>query len=699
MESAFLHMLFGTGRRAPNVPDGEPGARQWRVTDLERYAAPEEAGRGGKRWRSEAAGAGLVRGVRSTAFRLRREAAPHAATGVIAAAGFATNTAVEAGATTAGAAAVVSCGVCAAAALYATARTRRRHRKWARRVALGGAAATVWLTAAPFVLEPWTLATLLTAEWGLAARWWQAIRLGYPTPDRGGEDDEDPAEPEIPPAAQTCADWETYVGDTGGPAPGSRLTAPRTTDVGDEFVLDLARGRHTPETILAALPKIATGLDIPLPNLVVDRHPLFPDQPSRLRFQVVRRSPISGEVLFDGPRRRLGLLEVGPYADGRGEAPWRLYGGGGMWGGLIIGGSGLGKSRVIENLAVSAMSGGDTIVWFIDPQGGASSPALAEHADWYVGLDGAADVLAAAAAIGKARAAENAAEGWQGFVPSPQRPGIKVVIDECHRVFADRQAATGWGYVARELRKVGVAIVAASQYAGQETFGGNETLRASIMGGNTLCMRVESRYNGQSLTGLSVDPLTLPAIPGYAYTNGGEARTAPCRNRLIRDAAAWMARQPRADLDALSATATLMASTAYRDRRVRKEVDQSKARELVAMLRVGHVPAAEATASPSPQVPTGQLEGMGAVVIPIRPLTAADLRASAPRLDPEQLDGSLRRCFEAIAAGVKRPADLEKRLDLSKRQVQNLLKDLVDGGLVDQPGHGQYRLARLVRVS
>jgi hypothetical protein len=219
----------------------------------------------------------------------------------------------------------------------------------------------------------------------------------------------------------------------------------------------------------------------------------------------------------------------------------------------------------MELLAIGVVSTGHAVAWFIDPQGGASSPALAKAADWYVDLDGVERMLASLERICEWRSKEMASKGWIGFDPSPERPGITVFIDEAHEVF-DKNTDR-WTTLARKARKVGIALVVLSQYPGLTTFGGSEPLRAAVMAGNCLAMRTESRQNGQLLPGLEVDPLTLPPIPGFGYTvrRGNEfGRTAPFRAEYVKTPAEWLKKYPSLTLDPVSANA---ASDDYKNRR------------------------------------------------------------------------------------------------------------------------------------
>ena len=226
-----------------------------------------------------------------------------------------------------------------------------------------------------------------------------------------------------------------------------------------------------------------------------------------------------------------------------GEAGWRLWtagesgdNDGSAWSGALIGAPGSGKSRTLESIAIGAMASGLAVCWFIDPQGGASSPALKSYADWYVDLSGADDMLRAIEGVAAWREFENATEGWTGFTPRPDRPLLVVFIDEAHEVLKGRSGKR-LSALARKIRKLGICLVIVSQYPGIETFGGDEALRLSIMAGNGICFRTASNYAGSLMAGLEMDPKRLPDVKGYGFTIRveGFSRLAPFRNRLCKN--------------------------------------------------------------------------------------------------------------------------------------------------------------------
>lgn len=533
----------------------------------------------------------------------------------------------------------------------------------------------------------WAPASLVALTLALSARWWRSIRIpapGSPPP---------PPEVNAGPAETIPSLWDAHVGSQTGPLPGSYLTGQTAIAHGEEYTCQLARGKQTLLTVLDNLPRVASGLDVPVQYLVPAPHPS--DRPSLLTLRVVTSSPVAGNVAFTRPRWSDGLVDLGPYTDGEGEACWRLCtpgdgdGDGSAWSGAVFGSTGIGKSRLVENLVTSALSSGLVVPWFLDPQGGASSPALQEHADWCVGIEDAPDMLAAVESVVTWRARENAAHGWTGFTPTVSRPLLLVVIDECHEVFRTSAQGAAWAKIARKCRKVGVSLVCLSQYAGLDSFGGSEALRSSVMSGNAIAMYAPSRQQGQLIAGLEVDPMTLPKIAGYGYIMGTSvARTAPFRNRLISDPAGWFAAQPRPALDALSVKA---AGAAYAARAGSVEEVRAATRAEIDAFLSGPGPdlTPAAPAEPAagefdvPTFPRFRLLPGGAAGAP-EPEDSG--RATAP-------GSAAVAVLDVLAAGPAGTAALVQATGYSESRVRQVLNRLMEDGQVTRPARGRYELS------
>lgn len=646
---------------------------------------------------SESFGAQIRRDIYATAFRLRRQLAPHAVTGVVLGCGVALHAVAASGGMPAAGLSAIAAGASVPVGIGVVKKVARR-RRWLRRTAIGCVGAGLWLAAAPFGMGPEQIAGLVAFEVVLASRWWQMHRLAYPDPDAATPEAE---EPEATALDQIVTDWDTYVGCPAGPLPGSRLAAAEETDHGFTFDLLLHRGKQTITTAIAALEKIASGLDLPIDEIVIESHPLLRSV-ARCRFQVITDSPIKGEVNFDGPRRRGGFLELGPFADGQGEALYRLYTDGSMWSGVIIGGTGIGKSRLVENIIISALSGGDTEYWYVDPGRGASSPALRDHADYFATMDNVDELLDAAEAILDGRGEENSAGDLMGFTPSPERPGIIIVIEECHVPLADKKRAAKVARIAREGRKFGVCVLLVDQSSGLDAFGGLDIIRSSVMEGNTIVLRSTSNTTGQMMPGLLVDPKTLPKIPGYAYVQGSAetgTRTAPFRNRntapdpdplkKVEQVRRWLAAQPRPGLDPLTVTSTRRAGDAYVNRNSGTDHDRSASAARVEALRNGILPDSFKKKAEAP--PTSVMDGLGEIIQ--FPEFNWDYAMNAETTSSLHLSNSHQAVLTAVAGGASRPKEVEDATGLKHRRVADLLRELVDAGHLVQPSYGRYERA------
>lgn len=388
------------------------------------------------------------------------------------------------------------------------------------------------------------------------------------TENTGDEGDDSDSGDGIPEEARAYLDkWEEWV--RGGRLKDSILEFdsaiwgdnPRDdTDedvrVGWRYRLWLPKQGVVFETVLAELTQISYSLEVPREELSVERIAPTEDNPRPnprlVHFEVIDNSPILKSVPMLDSRYRCtrdedgnvteGWIDCGPYRNGDGGARWRVYSGGdSMWGGFILGGTGSGKTVLLDSIAFSLAASGHTAVWYIDGQAtsgqAASSPFIPEIADWSAATDEAQeDMLAALEDIADLRAAENARYKMRGFTPTEDRPGLAVIVDECHLVL-NPDNAKRWEELARIARKVGICLIMATQAAQFDSFGRSETLRSQLLAGNTLVLRVTGITQSGFIPGLEMDPTTLPPIAGYGYTvaSNNYGRTAPFRGVFCPD--------------------------------------------------------------------------------------------------------------------------------------------------------------------
>jgi hypothetical protein len=646
-------------------------------------------------------------------YRLRHQVRPHysvallvASAGAARAAVYLTGDEAIVAQATAGAAFV------AAVVVAFVARRRlagRRARRWTTTCALVAAG---WLTWAASVGVSFDTIGLLTAlTYALALPYWRAHRIPNTPPP------EPLPEPEAPGLEGYARLWAVHCGGTSnGPLPGSWLTGHEVIDAGERFVLQLVPGKQTLGSALAALPLLRSGLHLlPRQDLIVERHPILNE--ACLQLTIVTNSAVLNDdsVPWPGPSYDTvtGTVALGPFVDGDGLDRWRMYTDNRLWGGFLCGVTGSGKSRMFDSVALAAAATGFTVVWFGDPQQGASSPMLADHAD-YVARDvaGIREMLALARLVKELRQAENSLHGWEGFTPTEDRPGLLIFIDECHRAFADPVVQAMATDLAREGGKCGVAIVAASQVGTLDAFGtGNQVkdadaLRSSLCAGNLVVLRCKSYNTKQVLPDVDVNPTRFPRIPGYAYLvdQTGHGRSAPLRGYYVRDADRddWAEHITWRGLDVGAANA---AGHRYLNRRDQAAAERAALAAKVAAMRAGQ-PGPWASAP----LPAGATAAAGAPVMPAvtasnviqfpawppavgneRAATAAAGRTVAQAAAPSILDTERgRRIYDLIRAGVTRTGELQDRSRYGETHVRNTLRALVTAGLIRDAGWGKW---------
>lgn len=449
-------------------------------------------------------------------------------------------------------------------------------------------------------------------------------------------------------ASLTVNRWNKYIrgpldGTAKGPMAEAEIMGPVPFEHGESYTVRLLPYKQTLAKAQADMQNWASALDVPMENMILERHPDHPKSQRLLRLQIITRSPIEETVWFDYPRVEDGRILLGPHADGIGEAFLRLYTDNSMWSTFILGGTGSGKTRMLEQIAICALSMRNTVVFYMDGQNGASSPTLWKYADWSVGCDGALRMLSALERCALWRQKENTAYGWEGFTPGEERPGIMVVIDEQHRIAP--LAPQRFADLVNEIRKLGISLIGADQDSSLDAaFAGKDRLRSGMCGGNSYAMRVKSRIAGNLLPGLDINPADLPLMPGYAVmvaAEGSGGRTAGFRNRYspngqekakaqakgqqvsVPTIEEWFERYPNPALDRGSANALGLD---YAQRKTRAEAERAA---LLRLVRGENV-------EDGPGNPLGALADLANVDVTGHDPMSTDARAEATRVEGEQ---------------------------------------------------------------
>ncbi|MFE5565998.1 sigma-70 family RNA polymerase sigma factor [Amycolatopsis japonica] len=608
------------------------------------------------------------------------------------------------------------------------------------RVQAGVVASCAWCLTTPLTganaLEMWLALGLGTVA--LSARWWQRIRPGYPAgtdlvlaspTDLVPTTEPDAEASAVVTAAESILEaWNATVTVPTGLLPGAQLTEPQVADHRVSFTVTLVPGKQTVQDLRALVGRIGSAIGFFGKDITFDDGATPTEAIMAVRISAEVDTTYTGPVVIVEGQDI--FIEIGPYVDGEGAPRYHVAGPNSVNSGFVLGSKGSGKSRVLELIADGLRALGIEI-WWMDPQGGASSKALKDHADWsLMGLDSDEHTPLELAYIGnllhlwravsnvaKIREAENVAMGLDGFTHTRERPAIMVMIDECHKAFNVKNPITGntfgydFGELDRVTRKLGIGFIGASQIFTMETFGNAAALRSGMITGNLLIMRMMEKSHCGLLPGSAPSPLSLRKGGGWGYAIDTDREHVMWRARNIGDhAAEYLAAKPKATLDA---RATKAAGLVYRNRHktaarytekamaTLEAFDAAPEATALTMLTSGPRQPEQATStatstatSATPAANTGG--GMASVrVLPVRPsagkstggavaapegVPAADLKPGAQRVMILLRDGQAWHTKDMAAA-----------LGISEQAVRGHIRSIGETRL-DNLGKGRYRI-------
>jgi hypothetical protein len=518
--------------------------------------------------------------------------------------------------------------------------------------------------------------------------------------------------PEVLPLTLDDADdlfadrWKKNLSGSEGSLVGSRLTDRQVIRSGYRYTLRLVPGKHTVSKVQGMNATLRSGLELmPGQEVIIEDHPTLPSPMALIT--IVTKSTVQIDQPWPGPElafdSSVGSVNLGPFADGEGIARWSVYRQDGIFGGFIQGGQGSGKSRMVEVIAMACASSisHPTTVWFGCGQNGDSSPLLLESVDYPATTDQAMyDMLLAAEAVMKVNGIENRLQRLRGFTPTAERPGLLIIVDEFHNFLDEaktplaRKIQDLMVKIAREGRKVGVALILATQEPLLGAFGHPQKadlLRACLLTGNGVLLRSETN-NAKQVFKVDIDPRSFPKLPGWAYLARpaiGE-RMAPFRGYFVKDAQIdrWARSFPWRELPTRQAR---YAGSRYARRREVAAQQHADDLALLDMLDAGMQldldetmkRLGQAVDDAVPQASFGDhMPGFARV----------PKFWDAPSGTVELTEGQS-KVLAAIRSGHERPADIIASTGYSSAHVHATLNELMERELVERPRTGRYQPA------
>ncbi|MFG1847754.1 P-loop NTPase family protein [Micromonospora carbonacea] len=583
-------------------------------------------------------------------------------------------------------------GVAFTAAVVTAWATRRRitDRRTRHRFVAALYLAAGWLATVTAIGLSWgAVAALTIFGCGLSLLWWREHRIG-------------PGLPAAPTAAAGRvygSRWAENVACPGGALPGSKVSDEHPVVGGTRFTVRLVPGKQELATVTGAFGKIRTGLGLRRTDeLMAEDHPTL-DQ-SHVQVTILEKAPVlmrdnvwPGGGAYDP---KTGRVALGPYVDGEWFATWRVYTSDSIWGGFLVGGQGSGKTRMMEGIVMSVVAATPTVVFFADGHGesGASSRLLRDHADYFAGTpDQLRVMLRGLHHLGAARLDDMMIDDLEGFTPTEDRPGLILVIDECHKFFEHDDIQELTANLITEYRKIGITVIAATQTGMLDRAFGTgkhaDALRSALLTGNGVVLRIKSASIKDVLK-LGYDPREFPPVAGYGRLVDEERAVAFRGFRVTDQQVATLPKQMRWRCLSVGEAAAFGPGYAERKQTRARARAEALARRQARLAGV-HVPApatapAGAGAGVQPQVVAELLED---VVFPVWPGS----------MQPEfELTDSHRRLLDAVASGATRAKDIQDAMGLSKSRFHQLAPPLLAHGYLGKTGQGpaaKYHLTEL----
>lgn len=356
----------------------------------------------------------------------------------------------------------------------------------------------------------------------------------------------------------------------------------------------LPAGEATNDDVSKALPRIASGLDVPTTAV---RYRPDPDSARKGEIVIVPNDMLREVIWYPGPSSPGGSiaepLVIGVYDDGRElrlTLPQAIHL-------LVMGVTGSGKTEAALDVMAEVLTRRDVAVWLSDPKRGQDLGEAFGACDWVVTTqDGAAVMIAAFEAVIPARQTWLGEHGYRSWEPA----AALVQNDPAHTCRSDRAACgcpgmaylIGWFEeaantlravdddaftgIAQEARSAGASLVVSMQRASGYQI--STDTRASLPA--ALCMGVDERDAGFALPSEVLDAGANPGAwgnkrPGYCYlvSAGVDEELWSTPSRTFRNnpvTLEWVTREfapVRMPVDDVTATAAAsVAGQIYTDR-------------------------------------------------------------------------------------------------------------------------------------
>jgi hypothetical protein len=312
--------------------------------------------------------------------------------------------------------------------------------------------------------------------------------------------------------------WRKWAARSGGVMAGTHLEDVQTDPNTGGEVAHVTAGENLDKLPVPDRAALAGALRT---NTLLCSYAPVPGDPRRGIIRLMKHNPLKKGVPFPGTHvlkiSKGGYVQIGQHVSG---FPARIQFVDPKLGAkhlFIAGVTGSGKGGLIQIVALADHVNGHAII-YADPKG-SSNPDVEEMA-CYPGLgeDGCMGALRVAYALLQWRIEESARLKMKNFIATPERPWVRVILDEAHVPLSElvqyrKEARIIVEALAAKARSLGIILTVVNQAVNADKLGGSTALRTNVIqGGSLVMLRTDSDQSNLVTTGFEgVDPGQIPA--------------------------------------------------------------------------------------------------------------------------------------------------------------------------------------------
>ncbi|MEW1565849.1 type IV secretory system conjugative DNA transfer family protein [Streptomyces sp. NPDC093509] len=311
--------------------------------------------------------------------------------------------------------------------------------------------------------------------------------------------------------------WRKWAARSGGVMAGTHLEDAQTDPNTGGEVAYVVAGENLDKLPVPDRAALAGALRT---NTLLCSYSPVPGNPRRGEVRLMKHNPLKEGVPFPGTHvlkiSKGGYVQIGQHVSG---FPARIQFVDPKLGAkhlFIAGVTGSGKGGLIQIVALADHVNGHAII-YADPKG-SSNPDV-ETMACYSGLgdDGCMYALRVAYALMQWRIEESARLKMKNFIPTKDRPWVRVILDEAHVPLSElveyrKEAKVIVEALAAKARSMGIILTLVNQAVNADKLGGSTPLRTNVIqGGSLVMLRTDSDQSNLVTTGFEgVDPGQIP---------------------------------------------------------------------------------------------------------------------------------------------------------------------------------------------